>query len=71
MENGLVKPEDMARFVGHIRTEAGRLVTLIDDIIRLSQLDEGCDMPFENVDLYEVATDVAAGLADIAAIKGY
>ncbi len=69
MENGLVKPEDMARFVGHIRTEAGRLVTLIDDIIRLSQLDEGCDMPFENVDLYEVATDVAAGLADIAAIK--
>lgn len=26
-------------------------------------------MPFENVDLYEVATDVAAGLADIAAAK--
>ncbi len=69
MENGLVKSEDMTRFVGHIRTEAGRLVTLIDDIIRLSQLDEGGDMPFENVDLYEVATDVAAGLADIAAIK--
>ena len=69
MENGLVKPEDMTRFVGHIRTEAGRLVTLIDDIIRLSQLDERCDMPFENVDLYEVASDVMAGLADIAAAK--
>ncbi len=69
MENGLVKPEDMTRFVGHIRTEAGRLVTLIDDIIRLSRLDEGCDMPFENVDLYEAATDVAASLADMAAAK--
>lgn len=69
MENGLVKAEDMARFVGHIRTEAGRLVILIDDIIRLSRLDEGCDMPFENVDLYEVASDVVAGLADTAAVK--
>ena len=69
MENGLVKPEDMTRFVGHIRTEAGRLVTLIDDIIRLSQLDERCDMPFENIDLYETASDVIAGLADIAAAK--
>lgn len=70
MENGLVKSEDMTRFVGHIRTEAGRLVTLIDDIIRLSQLDEGCDMPFENVDLYEVAVDVTTRLTDIAAAKG-
>lgn len=69
MENGLVKPEDMARFVGHIRTEAERLVILIDDIIRLSQLDEGCDMPFEDVDLYEVTTDVTMRLADIAAAK--
>ncbi|MCM1496061.1 MAG: ATP-binding protein [Bacteroides sp.] len=69
MENGLVKSEDMTRFVGHIRTEAERLVTLIDDIIRLSQLDEGCDMPFENVDLYEVTTDVTAGLQDIASMK--
>ena len=59
----------MTRFVGHIRTEAGRLVTLIDDIIRLSQLDEGCDMPFENVDLCEIASEVMAGLADIAAAK--
>lgn len=67
MENGLVKSEDMTRFVGHIRTEAGRLVTLIDDIIRLSSLDEGCVMPFENVDLYEIVSEVIEGLADIAA----
>ena len=69
MENGLVKPEDMTRFVGHIRIEARRLVTLIDDIIRLSQLDEQCDMPFENVDLYEIATDVSKELTDIAAAR--
>ena len=36
---------------------------------RLSQLDEGCDMPFENVDLCEIASEVMAGLADIAAAK--
>lgn len=51
IENGLVKQEDMPRFVGHIRTEAARLVTLIEDIIRLSQLDEGGELPFEPVDL--------------------
>lgn len=67
IENGLVKEEDMPRFVGHIRTEAERLVTLIEDIIRLSRLDEGDEMPFENVDLYEVAAEVAAGLEDTAA----
>lgn len=39
--SGMVKPEDLPRFVGHIHDEASRLVTLIDDIIRLSQLDEG------------------------------
>ena len=39
IENGLVKKEDMARFIGHIHKEASRLVSLIDDIIRLSQHD--------------------------------
>lgn len=69
IENGLVKPEDMPRFVGHIRTEAERLVTLIEDIIRLSQLDEGSRLPVENVDLLEIANEVAASLRDAAAAK--
>ena len=47
----MVKPEDMPRFVGHIRAEAQRLVTLIGDIIRLSELDEGGELPTETVDL--------------------
>lgn len=62
IENGMVKPEDMSRFVGHIRLEAQRLVTLIGDIIRLSQLDEGGDMPREKVDLLSVASAVADDL---------
>lgn len=70
IENGMVKPEDMSRFVGHIRLEAQRLVTLIGDIIRLSQLDEGGDMPRENVDLLSVASVVADDLLPSADGQG-
>ncbi len=66
LEKGMVKPEDMQRFVGHIRTEAARMVSLIEDIIRLSQLDEGDEMPHENVDLLLVAQEVAENLHDAA-----
>ena len=62
IENGMVKPEDMPRFIGHIRTEAQRLVALIADIIRLSQLDEGVEMPKENVELMSLAGEVAEDL---------
>lgn len=69
IENGMVKPEDMPRFVGHIRTEAQRLVTLIADIIRLSQLDEGHELPVEGVDMLCVASDAAAQLKAAAEAK--
>lgn len=69
MENGIVKEEDLPRFVGHIRKEASRLVTLIDDIIRLSQLDEGADMPKEDVSLKALAEEVCETLADAAKMK--
>ena len=62
IENGMVKPEDMPRFIGHIRTEAQRLVALIADIIRLSQLDEGVEMPKENVEILSLAGEVAEDL---------
>ena len=45
IENGMVQPQDVPRFVEHIHSEASRMVTLIGDIIRLSQLDEGDVMP--------------------------
>ena len=62
LENGMVKPEDTPRFVGHIRAEAQRLVTLIGDIIRLSQLDEGDEMPAEPVDLADLAEEAVRDL---------
>ena len=69
IENGLVKQEDMPRFVGHIRTEAQRLVNLVNDIIRLSQLDEGVSLPKEHVDLLAVAKEAARDLDAAAADK--
>ena len=69
MENGIVKEEDVPRFVGHIRKEASRLVFLIDDIIRLSQLDEGAEMPHEDVSLKVLSEEVCETLADAAKLK--
>ena len=69
IENGMVKPDDLPRFVGHIHAEAARLVTLIDDIIRLSQLDEGDAMPTEPVDLLAVSQEAAENLHDAAATR--
>lgn len=69
MENGLVKAEDTPRFVGHIRKEAVRLVSLIEDILRLSRLDENAPMPTEPVDLLALAEEVKKTLAPSAAAK--
>ena len=69
LESGMAKPEDQPRFVGHIRKEASRLVNLIEDIIRLSQLDEGVELPAEQVDMLALAEDVKEILAPSAAEK--
>ena len=69
IENGMVKPADLPRFAGHIHAEAARLVTLIDDIIRLSQLDEGGALPTEEVDVYTQAAEAVKSLQSAAAAK--
>lgn len=69
LENGLVKPEDTGRFIGNIRKEASRMVNLINDIIRLSQLDEKHEPPTETVNLREVANEVVEVLMSSAAKK--
>ena len=64
MKNGLVEPEDMPRFIERIYTESQRMITLVDDIIRLSKLDEGADdVPRESLSLRAIAEDVAKRLA--------
>ena len=69
LENGLVKPEDTKRFVGNIKHEATRLVSLINDIIRLSQLDEDSEPLTESVNLYDVANEVIEVLTVSASKK--
>lgn len=69
LENGLVKPQDTKKFVGNIKNEATRLVSLINDIIRLSQLDENAEPANESVDLYDVANEVIEVLTASAAKK--
>lgn len=69
IENGLVKPEDMKDFSDRIYKEAARLLTLIEDIIRLSQLDENVELAWENLDIAKMASDTAALLRDTAEKK--
>ena len=66
LENGLVKQEDVPQFVGVIRTEAARLVTLVEDIIHLSQLDEGTAPEKEQVNLLELADSAVSALRERA-----
>ncbi len=70
LENGMVQPDDVPRFVGHIRSEAQRLVTLINDIIRLSELDEGGSLPAESVELLALCRDTAKSLEAEAEKRG-
>jgi len=69
LRNGLVKPEDTDRFLGHIHKEASRLVLLIEDVIRLSHLDEGVEIPKEEVDLMAVVREQAASMQILAEQK--
>ena len=67
MKNGMVKPEDTVRFAGQIYSEAQRLINLVEDIIRLSRLDEGAeDMQRERIDLYALSGSVIDSLGNEA-----
>ena len=70
MKNGLAKPVDFPRFTERIYREAQRLIALVEDIIALSHLDEGEDMPTERVELLSVAREAADRLQQAAADTG-
>ena len=64
LEEGMVKEGDMTEFYHQIHAEAKRLIYLVEDIIRLSQLDEGADgMGREDTDLYALAQETIKRLA--------
>lgn len=70
MMNGMVPENKTQEFSGRIYHEASRLSTLVTDIIQLSRLDEKeSDMPFEPVDLYEMAEDIVLHLDSAASKK--
>ena len=70
LQDGLVKPEDRDRFLGRIRSEAARLVELVQDVINLSRLDEGEEFPREDTDMLALARDAASALENEAAARG-
>lgn len=69
LENSLVKKEDIPRFIGHIRKESSRLVSIIDDIIKLSVLDEKSQYSFEAISLDDVVNSVVGSLEPISRTK--
>ena len=70
MEDGFVQPKDIPSFAGRIYKEAQRLIALVEDVIKISQLDEG-EIPYEwqKEDLYGISRDVFANLKEQAEQK--
>ena len=70
IQDGFVKEEDIKKFAGRIYREAQRLIRLVEDTIKISQLDEG-ENPYEweNTDLYLIAKNVCSNLKEIAEKK--
>lgn len=69
--SGIVKPEDVAGFARNINDESGRMITLINDIIRLARLDENViPLEEEDIDLFAAADDVINRLRSTADKQG-
>lgn len=66
MANGVVEDDKIKEFAGDIYHESQRMIKLVTDIIKLSQLDEGAQLEHEEVDLYEVAQAVLDSLRSVA-----
>ncbi len=71
ISDGFVRPEDTKKFAGRIFNEAQRLITLVNDVIKISQLDEG-KLPYEreSVDLYETAREILKRMEESANAEG-
>ena len=63
MENGMVKPDDVPEAAGKIRRETSRLINLVEDIMRLSELDESMSpVEFAEFDLCDTVRNAANSL---------
>lgn len=71
LANGIVKHEDISKFGAQIYTDAGRMIRLVEDIIKLSHLDEGAnDMQRETVDMVFLAENTIRSLRPEAEAAG-
>ncbi len=68
ISNGMAQPKDIAGFADKIHTEAGKLLALVDDIIKLSQLDEKAPMTvkFEKIDIKKLLESVSSQMTEYA-----
>ena len=71
ISDGFVRPEDTKKFARRIFNEAQRLITLVNDVIKISQLDEG-KLPYEreSVDLYETVREILKRMEESANAEG-
>lgn len=71
MKSGMVPQTDMTAFAGKIYGEAQRMIRLVEDILRLSRLDEGAaGMRWEELDLYDAAQSAVRSLSAAAELGG-
>ncbi len=70
INNGIARPEDVNSFIGKIEKETSRMIGLVDDIIKLSKLDEEQTEEQLPVDLYKIALETAELLNDKALKRG-
>lgn len=64
MQNGLVRSEDMPKFAERIYKEAKRLISLVEDTIKLSKLDEeSVELEKEEVDLFQLCREIVSRLS--------
>ena len=71
LSNGMVAEKDVPQFSQKIYKEAKRLITLVEDIIKLSHLDEESpDIISEKVDLFDIAKMTATNLTPVAEKAG-
>ena len=70
MKNGMVRPADIPVFSERIYKEARRLITLVEDIIKLSKLDEeSVELEKQEVDLYDLTREIVSRLSPQACQK--
>lgn len=70
IRDGVAKPEDMPRFAGRIYNEAKRMIALVDDILRLSRLDEGRSTAPKPVEMTALCRQIVERLTPVAKEKG-